>query len=97
MLVDFNFPHTAPKDYSYETVQFKRDIIAIWLLCQRRFIYNGGAPTRTIWGFYNTKTKQFHSPVNSKTVGKPVLLSNTSPYTAMPLNLNPLEYALLHS
>ena len=87
-------PHQAPEGYEYQTVQFKRDVIAIWILCRRRFVYNGGAPTRTIWGFYNTKTKRFHAPINSKTVGDVVQLTNTSPYTSMPLNLNPLEYAL---
>ena len=90
-------PHNPPTNYTYETVQFKRDVIAVFLLCHRRFIYNHGAPTRTIWGFYNTKTKQWHAPINSKTVGQPVSLKDTSPYTSMPLNLNPLEYALLHS
>ena len=88
------FPHIAPEGYEYETVQFKRNIVAVWLLCHRRFVYNGGAPTRTIWGFYNTKTKQFHAPINSKTVGDVININNTSPYTSMPLNLNPLEYAL---
>ena len=95
-------PHNPPTDYEYEAVQFKRDVVAVFLLCHRRFDYNGGAPTRTIWGFYNTKTKRWHSPVNSKTVGDPVSLTDTTPYTSMclrtqPLNLNPLEYALLHS
>ena len=87
-------PHQPPKGYSYETVQFKRDIVAVFLLCHRRFVYNGGTPTRTIWGFYNTKTKRFFAPINSKTVGEEVSLTDTSPYTSMPLNLNPLEYAL---
>ena len=86
--------HTPPKGYEYQTVQFKRDVIAVWLLCHRRFIYNGAAPTRTIWGFYNTKTKQYHAPINSKTVGQVVSLKDTTPYSSMPLNLNPLEYAL---
>ena len=86
-----------PKGYEYQTVQFKRNIIAIWLLCHRRFIYNHGSPTQTIWGFYNTKTKQFHAPINSKQIGDVVDINNTSPYTSMPLNLNPLEYAFLHS
>jgi hypothetical protein len=60
----------------------------------RRYIYNGGAPTRTIWGFYNTKTKQWHAPINSKQIGDVININHTSPYTSMPLNLNPLEYAL---
>ena len=90
-------PHQPPKGYEYQTVQFKSNIIAVWLLCRRRFVYNGGAPTRTIWGFYNTKTKRFHSPINSTKSGNTVDVKSTTPYTAMPLNLNPLEYAFLHS
>jgi hypothetical protein len=89
--------HQPPKGYEYQTVQFKSNIVAVWLLCHRRFVYNHGAPTRTIYAFYNTKTKQFHAPINSKTVGQPVSLKDTTPYTSMPLNLNPLEYAFLHS
>ena len=87
-------PHRAPDGYEYEITNHKRDVIAVWLLCHRQYIYNGGTPTRTIWGFYNTKTNQWHAPINSKTVGDVIQLSNTSPYTSMPLNLNPLQYAL---
>ena len=87
-------PHNPPVDYEYKASPFKRNIIAIWLLCHRKFIYNGGAPTETIYAFYNTKTKRFHSPINSKTVGEVVDINDTSPYTTMPLKLNPLEYAL---
>ena len=87
------FPHTAPEGYSYETVQFKRNIVAVWLLCHRRFIYNAGAATRTIWGFYDTKSQKYYAPVNSKTVGQEVKIEDTRNYTSMPLNLNPLEAA----
>ena len=89
------FPHTAPEGYGYETVQFKRNIVAVWLLCHRRFIYNAGAPTRTIWGFYNTKTKSYFAPVNSKTVGQEVKIEDTRNYTSMPIHLNPLEAAFI--
>ena len=89
-------PHSAPTHYTYETTNHKRDVIAIWLVCHRRFVYNGGAPTRTIWGFYNTKTRRFHAPINSKTVGDVVSLKDTSPYTSMPLNLNPLMQCLMN-
>ena len=87
-------PHNPPKDYEYEAIQFKRDVVAIWLLCHRRFDYNHGVTTRTIYGFYNTKTKQWHAPINSKTVGDVINIEDATPYTTMPLNLNPLEYAL---
>ena len=46
-------------------------------------------------GFYNTKKRTYYAPVNSKQVGKEVDLSSTTPYTAMPLNLNPLEAAFV--
>jgi len=88
-------PHQAPKGYEYKASPFKSNIIAIWLLCHRKFIYNGGAPTETIYAFYNTKTKRFHSPINSKTVGDVVDISTTTPYTSMPLNLNPLMQCLM--
>jgi len=88
-------PHIPPKGYEYQTVQFKTNIVAFWILCHRRFIYNGGAPTRTIWGFYNTKTKQYHAPINSSKVGKEVRIEDTTPYTSMPLNLNPLMQCLM--
>jgi len=90
-------PHKAPTSYEYKASPFKRNIIAIWLLCHRKFVYNGGAPTETIYAFYNTKTKRFHAPINSKTVGDVININNASPYTSMPLNLNPLEYALYAS
>ena len=89
------FPHIAPEGYSYETVQFKRNIIAVWLLCHRRYIYNGGSPTRTIWGFWSSKTGKYYAPINSKTVGQEVEIENTRNYTAMPIYLNPLEAAFL--
>ena len=88
-------PHQAPKGYEYKASPFKSNIIAIWLLCHRKFIYNGGAPTETIYAFYNTKTKRFHSPINSKTVGDVVDINTTTPYTSMPLNLNPLMQCLM--
>jgi len=88
-------PHQAPKGYEYKASPFKGNIIAIWLLCHRKFIYNGGAPTETIYAFYNTKTKRFHSPINSKIVGDVVDISTTTPYTSMPLNLNPLMQCLM--
>jgi hypothetical protein len=90
-------PHQPPKGYEYKASSFKSNIVAVWLLCHRKFVYNGGAPTETIYAFYNTKTKRFHSPINSKTVGDVVDINSTTPYTSMPLKLNPLEYAFLHS
>jgi len=93
MLVEF--PHTAPKGYSYEQVSFKRNVIAIWIHNHRKFSYNNGGTATSIWGFYNTKTKCFHSPINSKTVGNQVNIEDTSPYSAMVPKLSPLEKAFL--
>lgn len=90
-----DFPHEAPKNYRYEFDVFKKNIIAIWLRCDLRFDYNNGASTRTIWGFYDQKTKQYFAPINSKTIGACVNITDTRNYTAMPLNLNPLEAAFL--
>ena len=84
------FPHKAPRNYHYEQSQFKRNITAIWICDDRHYDYNNGKSVRCIWGFYNSKTQQWHSPVNSSTVGDVVDPKNTSPYSAMQLKLNPL-------
>ena len=85
------FPHKAPKGYSYEMESFKRNVVAIWIHHQRRFDYNLGDPVRCIWGFYNQKTKCFYAPINSKTIGDKVSITDTTPYSAMQLKLTPLE------
>ena len=89
------FKHQPPAGYSYEQEQFKRNVNAIWILHERRFDYNHGAAVRCIWGFYNTKTKEYHAPINSSTVGSVVSIENTTPYSAMQLNLNPLMQCLM--
>lgn len=85
------FSHKAPKDYSYEVEEFKRNVFSIWLRCHRKFDYNLGKPTRTIWGFYDYKKCKFFSPVNSSTVGKEVDLKDTRDYTAMPIKYQGVE------
>lgn len=92
-MVDFLFPHSAPEGMYYEQTEFKRNVIAIWIHYQRRFDYNLGDSVRCIWGFYNTKTKSYHSPINSSTVGSVVDIECTSPYSAMILKRTPLEAA----
>ena len=89
------FPHKSPKGYSYEQTDFKRNIVAIWIHNHRQFSYNGGGITRSIWGFYNTKTKEYFAPVNSKTVGKSVKIENTTPYSAMQFKRTSLEDAFV--
>lgn len=87
------FPHIAPQGYSYEFVRFKTHVVAVWIHNHYRFVYNGGGITRSIWGFYNTKTRCYHSPINAKTVGDQVSIHQTTPYSAMILKRTPLELA----
>jgi hypothetical protein len=89
------FPHTAPKGYSYEYEELKKNYTAIWIRNHYKFIYNGCASVRSIWGFYNHKTKCYHSPINSKTVGDQVNIEETTPYSAMILKLTPLQAAFV--
>jgi hypothetical protein len=89
------FPHKAPKGYSYQSEPFKRNITAIWIHNHYNFTYKGGNGVRSIWGFYNSKTKQFHSPINSKSVGDRVNPNDTTPYSAMLLKQTPLESAFV--
>lgn len=90
-----NFHHKAPKNYCYEFEDFKRNIVAIWLRCSIHFDYNNGVPTRTIWGFYDTKKRCYYAPINATKQGDQVDIKNTTPYSAMQLNLNPLMKAFL--
>jgi hypothetical protein len=94
-MIHIEFPHQAPKGYYYETEPFKRNVIAVWIHYRRRFDYNLGDPVRCIWGFYNTKTKQYYAPINSKTVGKCVNIQDTTPYSAMVPKQTPLESAFV--
>jgi len=89
-----SFPHQAPNGYEYRAIQFKRSVISIWTVYQRGFVYNDHSPSYCIWGFYDTKTGKYHAPINSTKVGDIVDVKSTTPYTAMPLHLNPLQYAL---
>ena len=90
-----DFPHTAPKGYRYEVIQSKTNVISIWTVFERGFTYNDHNESHCIWGFYNTKKQQYHAPINAKKIGDVVDVNNTSPYTAMQLNLNPLELAFV--
>jgi hypothetical protein len=84
-------PYSAPTGYFYEYEEFKRNVISIWLCNTRKFIYNGGAPTRTIHSFYNTKTREYFAPINSKTIGARVNINETRNYTAMAIKQTILE------
>jgi len=90
------FIHTPPTDnHWYEEVRFKNNVIAIFLVYGPGYLFNNFNPHRTIWGFYNTKKQQFHAPKDIKTVGDVVNIEDTTPYTAMQLNLNPLMQCLM--
>ena len=93
-LKEIEFKHDPPKGYRYEVIRKNSSIVAIWTVCNPGFVYNDGNDVRCIWGFYNPKKQQYYAPINSNKVGNPVDFSNTTPYTAMPLNINPLEQLL---
>lgn len=87
------FTHKPPTGYSYETEDFKKGISIIWIWNHACFDYNGGHPVRSVWGFYNSKTKAFHAPINSTTIGSVVSIEETTPYSAMQIKQTPLEAA----
>ena len=93
MELPLSFPHDAPKNYCYEVICLKRNVIAIWIVYLPGFVYNDHHPTYSIWGFYNTKTKCYHAPINATKQGDPVDIQRTTPYSAMQLKLTPLEMA----
>jgi hypothetical protein len=93
--MNLDFPHNAPEGMYYETEPFQRNVVAIWIHYQRRFDYNLGDPVRCIWGFYNTKTKCYHAPINSSKCGDKVDIKNTTPYSAMQIKRTPLELAFV--
>ena len=88
------FIHQPPENCSYEVSYFKRNVVSIWLLNHSTFTYTDRTPINTIWGFYNTKTEQYQSPINSTKQGNPVDIDRTTPYSAMVRNYNPLESVL---
>ena len=88
------FTHQPPENCSYEVSSFKCNIVSIWLLNHSYFHYTSRTPIRTIWGFFNTKTEQYFSPINSTKQGNPVDIDRTTPYSAMVRNYNPLESVL---
>ena len=88
-------PVEPPKGYFYEITEHKRNVAAIWLTGGPKYIYNDGKSARTIHSFYNYKKKVWYAPINSKKVGEEVDPTTMRPWTAMPLNLNPLMAALV--
>jgi hypothetical protein len=89
-----DFIHEPPNGYSYEVTEFKRNLLAIWIINHGQFSYTD-TPPRSIWGFYNTKKRCYHAPINATKQGDQVDINDTRPYSAMQLNLNPLMAAFL--
>lgn len=86
------FHHKPPDGYVYEFEEnFKRSITAIWIVNCNHFNYCGKSHVGSIWGFFNTKTKTYYSPINSKTIGSAVDINNTTPYSALIPKLTALE------
>ena len=85
------FPHKAPKNYSYEFETWNTRSIRIMLRCHRKFDYNLGASTSTVWGFHNPKKRIYYAPINSAKIGEEVDIKNTTPYSAMAIKKTPLE------
>ena len=88
-----DFTHQPPEGYSYEVRQYKRNILSIWLCHHYEYNFNGDDPVSTIWGFWDTKKQCYYAPINSTKHGNQVNIDDTRPYTAMQLNLTPLEAA----
>ena len=89
-----DFSHQPPQGYSYEVTLFKRNLLAIWICNHGKFSYTDKTP-KSIWGFYDRKKGCYHAPVNATKHGNQVDISDTTPYSSMQLNLNPLERAFL--
>lgn len=87
------FSHTPPSGYEYEFEEFKRGVIAVWLIGSQSF--STGKQSRTIWGFYKTKTREYFAPINSKQIGKKVRFDDTRNYTAMQIKQTVLEQAFV--
>jgi hypothetical protein len=90
----FDFIHESPDGYHYEVEQFQSNIHRICIVNDGSFSYTDKAP-KSVWGFYDFKKKKYLSPINFIKKGNVVDIKDTTPYTAMQLNLNPLERAFL--
>ena len=88
-----DFIHEPPEGYHYEVESFRRNVCRICIVNDGSFSYTDVAP-KSVWGFYNTKTRKYSAPINYSKQGDTVNINQTRPYTAMQLNLNPLEAAL---
>lgn len=91
--VTMKFPHKCPKGYEYWSDDYSKTITRIWVRnLDTQFTYTDKRPS-SVWGFFDRKRKVFIAPINSTKPGKVVDIKNTTPYSAMQLNLNPLMSA----
>ena len=87
-----DFIHEPPEGFHYEVDQFRRNVHRICIVNDGTFSYTD-VPPKSVWGFYNTKTRTYSAPINFSKQGDTIDISKTRPYTAMQLNLNPLMAA----
>lgn len=87
-----SFPHKPPKGFHYEVDEFRHNVHRICIVNDGTFTYTDVAP-KSVWGFYNTKTGKYSTPINFSKQGNTIDISKTRSYTAMQLNLNPLMAA----
>ena len=87
-----DFIHEPPEGYHYEVESFRRNVHRILIVNDGTFSYTDVAP-KSVWGFYNTKSRTYSAPINFSKQGDTVDINKTRPYTAMQLNLNPLMAA----
>ena len=85
-----DFPHEPPKGYAYKVKSFRSNVVAIWLQHPDHYTYSSDRVS-TIWGFYNTKTGVYSSPINSTKQGDPVDINDTRDFTAMQIKYKGLE------
>jgi hypothetical protein len=88
--------HRGVEGFEYVMDDFNKSTKRIWVINHtQEFVYREGAgPPRSVWGFYRPRTKEYFAPINSKKIGKKVRIEDTTPFTAMKVNYNPLEQAL---
>ena len=86
-----DFIHEAPTGFRYRTAQFRANVISIWCDHLNHYNYNNGDKVSTIWGFYNTKKREYYAPINAKKIGAVVDINSTRPLTAMQINRRGLE------
>ena len=85
--------HTPPTNYQYTIESFNAKFYIINLIHPDIYSYTTKR-VHTVWGFIHKKTKEIHVPINAKTPSnETILLKQTTPYTSMPLRLNPLQAA----